>query len=99
MATLVSARSERCRRSTWLRTGDSGGGIRADAWSGHASRWRRHRDRVCGRGPDADYGNGRCGDAEGRADGTGRRTAAVIPIASGVRVWIATGHTDMRRGT
>jgi transposase len=22
----------------------------------------------------------------------------VIPIASGVRVWIATGHTDMRRG-
>ncbi len=23
---------------------------------------------------------------------------AVIPIASGVRVWIATGHTDMRRG-
>src|SRR6185437_967405 len=26
------------------------------------------------------------------------RTAAVIPIPSGVRVWIATGHTDMRRG-
>ena len=22
----------------------------------------------------------------------------MIPIASGVRVWIATGHTDMRRG-
>jgi transposase len=22
----------------------------------------------------------------------------VIPIGSGVRVWIATGHTDMRRG-
>jgi transposase len=22
----------------------------------------------------------------------------VIPIASGVRVWTATGHTDMRRG-
>jgi len=22
----------------------------------------------------------------------------VIPISSGVRVWIATGHTDMRRG-
>jgi hypothetical protein len=28
----------------------------------------------------------------------GRWTAAMIPIASGVRVWIATGHTDMRRG-
>ncbi len=23
---------------------------------------------------------------------------AMIPIPSGVRVWIATGHTDMRRG-
>ena len=22
----------------------------------------------------------------------------MIPIASGVKVWIATGHTDMRRG-
>ncbi len=22
----------------------------------------------------------------------------MIPIATGVRVWIATGHTDMRRG-
>jgi len=27
-----------------------------------------------------------------------RRSAAMIPVASGVRVWIATGHTDMRRG-
>src|SRR5262249_58637495 len=36
------------------------------------------------------------------ADGVGCRadtgTAAMIPIASGVKVWIATGHTDMRRG-
>ena len=22
----------------------------------------------------------------------------MIPIASGVRIWLATGHTDMRRG-
>jgi len=22
----------------------------------------------------------------------------MIPVASGARVWIATGHTDMRRG-
>jgi transposase len=22
----------------------------------------------------------------------------MIPIASGVRVWLATGHTDMRKG-
>jgi hypothetical protein len=27
----------------------------------------------------------------------GRR--AMIPISSGVRVWIAAGHTDMRRGS
>jgi IS66 Orf2 like protein len=26
------------------------------------------------------------------------RSAAMISVASGVRVWIATGHTDMRRG-
>jgi len=37
-------------------------------------------------------------DAEGRRGGAGRWTPTVIPIASGVRVWIATGHTDMRRG-
>ena len=28
----------------------------------------------------------------------GVNSTAVIPIPSGVRVWIATGHTDMRRG-
>jgi transposase len=52
----------------------------------------------CRRGSDADHGHGRHGDAEGRSRGAGRWTAAVIPIPSGVRVWIATGHTDMRRG-
>jgi len=36
--------------------------------------------------------------AKGRGRGTGRWTAAVIPIQPAVRVWIATGHTDMRRG-
>src|SRR5262245_48740671 len=40
----------------------------------------------------------RVGGAEGRRRGTGRWTAAVIPVQLGVRVWIATGHTDMRRG-
>ena len=71
----------------------------AAALSSRAGQQRRvDRDRVCGRGSDADHGHGRCGDADGRGGGTGRWTAAVIPIASGVRVWIATGHTDMRRG-
>jgi len=36
--------------------------------------------------------------ADGRGCRTGRKSAAMIPIAWGVRVWIATGHTDMRRG-
>jgi hypothetical protein len=35
-------------------------------------------------------------DGGGCCAGTG--TPAMIPIASGVKVWIATGHTDMRRG-
>jgi transposase len=35
----------------------------------------------------------------GHADGgfAGSRPA-MIPLPSGVRVWLATGHTDMRRG-
>ena len=56
------------------------------------------RDRVCERSADAGHGRGRPGDADGGGCGTGRWTAAMIPIPSGVRVWIATGHTDMRRG-
>ena len=48
-------------------------------------------------GSDADHRRGRRGDIKGRS----RRWPvddSMIPIASGVRVWIATGHTDMRRG-
>ena len=37
----------------------------------------------------------RDGGADARLEGA---VAAMIPIPSGVRVWIATGHTDMRRG-
>ena len=32
------------------------------------------------------------------ADHPGARDAAMIPVPSGVRVWLATGHTDMRKG-
>jgi transposase len=98
MATLVSTGAEGFRRSAWLRTSDSGRAIRADALSSRAGQRRVDRDRVCDRGSDADHGFGRRGDAEGRRGGAGRWTLTVIPIASGVRVWIATGHTDMRRG-
>ena len=41
---------------------------------------------------------GRRGHAEGRRGGAGGWAPAVIAIASGVQVWIATDHTDMRRG-
>jgi transposase len=34
-----------------------------------------------------------CGDR-----GAGGWAAIMIPVASGLRVWIATGHTDMRAG-
>src|SRR3546814_8709168 len=30
--------------------------------------------------------------------GGGTQGAAMIPLAGGVRVWLATGHTDMRKG-
>ena len=33
-----------------------------------------------------------------RSSGSGRSGRPMIPIPSGVRVWIAMGHTDMRRG-
>lgn len=56
-------------------------------------RWRRSF-----RPEPKDDGHGRRGDAEGCGRGTGRWTAAAIPIPPAGRVWIATGHTDMRRG-
>jgi len=36
--------------------------------------------------------------AEGGRRGADRRTRAMIPLPVGVRVWLATGHTDMRKG-
>ena len=60
---------------------------------------RRDRDRVCGRRSDADHGDGRSrhgvGADEGALEG---QAAAMIPVPSGARVWLAAGHTDMRRG-
>jgi hypothetical protein len=51
----------------------------------------------CGRGSDADRGRGRCGDADSSHRCTSRWTATTIPLLSGVGVWLATGHTDMRK--
>ena len=37
-------------------------------------------------------------DAEASAARSGCVGSAMIPVPSGVRVWLATGHTDMRKG-
>ena len=42
---------------------------------------------------------GRCLDGVGADEGAGEgQAAAMIPVPSGARVWLATGHTDMRKG-
>ncbi|MGO9048880.1 MAG: IS66 family insertion sequence element accessory protein TnpB [Xanthobacteraceae bacterium] len=59
----------------------------------------RDRDRVCDRGADADRWRGRRCDGGGSSRGVVRWiTAAMIPLPTGVRVWLATGYTDMRKG-
>ena len=59
----------------------------------------RHRHRVCYRRPDADHRSGRCFDGRSADEGAGEEQAAVmIPIPSDARVWLAAGHTDMRKG-
>ena len=58
-------------------------------------RGRPDGNRSFGRRPDRRLGRRRDGGADARSEGA---VAAMISIPSGVRVWIATGHTDMRRG-
>jgi hypothetical protein len=60
---------------------------------------RRYRDRVCQRRPDADFRTGRSLYGIGADEGAGEgQAAAMIPAPSGARVWLAAGHTDMRKG-
>ena len=48
---------------------------------------------------DADYWSGRRADGDGADEGAGEgQAAAIIPVPSGARVWLAAGHTDMRKG-
>jgi len=47
----------------------------------------------------ADQRSSRCGHADhDDRDARERRTAAMISLPAGARVWLATGHTDMRKG-
>ena len=48
-----------------------------------------------GKGPRSHTGVGSGGIGGGRRQGS---VAATIPIPSGVRMWLAVGHTDVRRG-
>jgi hypothetical protein len=49
--------------------------------------------------PDADHGAGGRIDGVGADEGAGEgQAAAMILVPSGARVWLAAGHTDMRRG-
>ena len=56
---------------------------------------RADRGRAGGRRPRPDHGTRRPGGGRGGAPRAGR---AVIPFPGGVRVWLATGRTDMRKG-
>ena len=57
-----------------------------------------HRDRVCDRRADAADGADRWLDGQAGGRGAGEGQVAMIPVPSGIRVWLATGHTDMRKG-
>ena len=75
----------------------SAGGTSSTCADSIAGASRHGRDRVCDRRPDADYWVGRFFDGVGAAQGAGEdQAASMFPVPTGVRVWLATGHTDMR---
>jgi transposase len=59
---------------------------------------RDDRDRVYQRSAASYHGRGRSRDVDGGGGCAVEWTGAMIPLPSGVRVWLATGHTDMRKG-
>ncbi len=93
MAPRGAADNERERQRIFAGDHRNAAATVADITAGERLRSRRHRSGHEGRpGPDqrqCAFG-GDCRDFEG--------VAAVIPIPPRCRVWIATGHTDMRRG-
>jgi transposase len=75
------------------------GGDRAGGCGRTYSRIIDDRDRAFRWHAHPDHGLGRSDNRVGADSGAGEgRAAAMIPIPSGVRVWLATGHTDMRKG-
>src|SRR4051794_31720908 len=90
---LATALPGRCggtgRASLVARDGDAGSAGRNDR------REQADRDRVGRRLPSAGWRGCPGRDA---ASGAGRSGATMIPVPSGVRVWLAVGRTDMRKG-
>ena len=60
--------------------------------------WWDDRDRIYQRSAASDHGRGRSHDVDGGGGCAVGWTGPMIPLPSGVRVWLATGHTDMRKG-
>src|SRR3954451_24916077 len=79
------------RASLAARDSDAG----SSEGDGTGRRERGDRDRVGRRLSPAGWRGGPGHDAAADAGGSG---AAMIPVPSGVRVWLAVGRTDMRRG-
>jgi len=65
---------------------------------GSRRNWRDDRDRLCKRSAASDHGRGRSRDVDGGGGCVDGWTSPMIPLPTGVRVWLATGHTDMRKG-
>src|SRR3974377_1943512 len=82
----------------WHNTGKKCGYRDGAGFDWLAGGWH-DRDGVCERIADAGDRSGRLGAAGGGACRDGEQWgAAMIPVPSGVQVWLATGHTDMRKG-
>ena len=80
-----------------LRDHDAGGGTSVVAYA--VAQAGVDHDRLGRAGSRDDRGRAGCGnpiERHGRVDGA--RGLAVIAFPSGARVWLATGHTDMRKG-
>ena len=73
----------------------SGGDGPIQRWHGRGAADAGDRDRICGQCPRPDPGGNIASCGGRRRCGIGR---TVIPVPAGVRVWLAVGHTDMRRG-
>src|SRR3954468_9021291 len=92
LATALPGRCGGAGRAS-LAAGDGNAGSAGGAGTG--PRKRADRDYVGRRVSPAGWRGCPGRDA---AAGAGRPGAAVIPVPSGVRVWLAVGRTDMRRG-